>query len=110
MEVGVLCVWAYSNKTKLHSRANLAPNCTLHTNEPANIGCYLENRERYECWKPFKLQPRVGLWRSSCTGTPFNLCGRFGLSCLQHNPVGIHVTGNAFIAIDFNNQAGFGFA
>lgn len=31
----------------------------------------------------------------------------FGLSSLQHNPVGNHVTGNAFIGIDFYKEAGF---
>lgn len=30
-----------------------------------------------------------------------------GLSGLQHNPVGNHVTANAFIGIDFNNEADF---
>lgn len=53
------------------------------------------------CWKLCKLQPRVGLWQSACTGTSFNVCGRFGLSSLQRNPVGNHVTENAFIGIDF---------
>lgn len=47
------------------------------------------------------MQARVGLWPSSCTGTSFNVCGRFGLSSLQRNPVGNHVTENAFIGIDF---------
>lgn len=37
----------------------------------------------------------------------FNVCGRLGLSGLLHKPVGNHVTANAFVGIDFNNEAGF---
>lgn len=37
----------------------------------------------------------------------FNVCGRFGFSALQRNPVGNHVTANAFVGIDCNNEAGF---
>lgn len=59
------------------------------------------------CWKLFKLQSRVQLWRSFCTGTSFNLCGCFGLSSLQHNPAGNLVTRSAFIGIDFYKEAGF---
>lgn len=40
---------------------------------------------------------------------PFNICGRFGLCSLQRKPVGNHVIGIAFIGIDFNNEADFGF-
>lgn len=60
------------------------------------------------CVLEAKLQSRVRLWRSSSTGTSFNICGPFGLSSLQHDPVGNHVTGNAFIGIDFYKEAGFG--
>lgn len=37
----------------------------------------------------------------------FNVCGRFGLSGLQHEPVENRVTAYAFVGIDFNNEAGF---
>lgn len=40
---------------------------------------------------------------------PFNICGRLAYVVCNVKPVGNHVIGIAFIGIDFNNEADFGF-
>lgn len=93
---------ACGNITKLHSRADLAPYCTLHTNELV-IGVIWEAVVGMCVGSPLSCNP--GPIRAIFLHWHIHLiCGHFGLSSLQHNPVGNHVTGTAFIGIDFSNE------
>lgn len=91
-------VGACGNITKLQSRANLAPYCTLHTNEPV-IGVIWKIVKGMYVGSPLSCNPGSDYGDLLALAHPFNMCGRFGLPRLQHNPVENHVTGTVHLLV-----------